>query len=78
MFPLAKEFGRTLLFIGGFLIVVGLFFFFGEDIPFIGNLPGDFRFEKGNFQFYFPLGTAILISLGGTILINFIIWLINR
>ncbi len=78
MFPLAKEFGKILLFLGGFLIIIGLLFFFGKDIPFIGNLPGDFQFERGNFRFYFPLGTAILISLGGTILINLIIWLMKR
>lgn len=78
MFPLAREFGKLLLFIGGFLIIIGLLFFFEKDIPFIGNLPGDFHFERGNFHIYFPLGTALLISLGGTILINLIIWLLNR
>ncbi|MBS3787512.1 DUF2905 domain-containing protein [Candidatus Bipolaricaulota bacterium] len=78
MFPLAREFGKMLLFVGGFLIIVGLLFLFGKDIPYLGNLPGDFQFERGNFHFYFPLGTAILISLGGSILLNFLFWLFNR
>ncbi|MFB6290182.1 MAG: DUF2905 domain-containing protein [Candidatus Bipolaricaulia bacterium] len=78
MFPFTRQFGKILLIAGGFLIVIGLLFLFGKDIPFIGDLPGDIKFERGNFKFYFPLGTAVLISLGGTLLLNLIIWFLNR
>ena len=78
MFPFTRELGKMMLIVGGLIIFIGLLLLFGKDIPYFGNLPGDFHFERGNFQFYFPLGTAILISLGGTILVNLIFWLINR
>ena len=79
MVPFTKELGKTLLIAGGFLVAAGLLLFFGgKDIPFLGDLPGDIKFERGNFRVYFPLGTAIIISLGGSIILNFIIWLINR
>ena len=42
--------------------------------PFIGNLPGDISIKRDNFSFYFPLTTSILLS----ILLSFIMWLINR
>ncbi len=76
--PFAKEFGKTLLIVGGMLVGLGLLLFFGNKIPFLGNLPGDFHFEKGKFNFYFPFATALAVSVGLTIIINLIFWLINR
>jgi len=76
--PFAKELGRTLLIGGGILLGIGLLLVFGNRIPFLGDLPGDFHFEKGQFKFYFPLGTALIVSIGLTILLNLIFWLINR
>jgi hypothetical protein len=40
----------------------------------IGRLPGDFLIERGNFRFYFPLATSILISLVLTV----VLWLLKR
>ncbi len=59
MVPLGKMF----IIIGLILAAVGFLFVFGERIPFIGRLPGDFVFKGKNFTFYFPLATSILISL---------------
>ena len=78
MFPFAREFGKMLVIAGGLLVILGLIFLFGNRIPFLGNLPGDIHFERENFRFYFPLGTAILISLGGTLILNLILWLLRR
>ncbi|MFQ5960648.1 MAG: DUF2905 domain-containing protein [Candidatus Methylomirabilales bacterium] len=49
-------FGIVLAVLGGLLLVVG-------KIPFIGRLPGDFYIQRGNFTFYFPLATSIVISI---------------
>ncbi len=76
--PFAREFGKTLLIVGGLLIGVGLLLTFGNRIPFLGELPGDIRFQKGSFNFYFPLGTALVLSLGLTFLVNLISWLISK
>lgn len=60
-------FGIVLTVLGGLLLVMG-------RIPFIGRLPGDFYIQKGNFTFYIPLTTSILISL----LLTFLFSLFSR
>ena len=57
------EIGRTLLILGGVLVVVGLLLVFGARIPGLGRLPGDIVYRRGNFTFYFPLVTSLLLSL---------------
>ncbi|MCD6407187.1 DUF2905 domain-containing protein, partial [Candidatus Aerophobetes bacterium] len=54
--------GKLLVMMGIFLVLVGVFFWIGPKIPFLGKLPGDIYFKKGNFAFYFPVVTCILIS----------------
>jgi hypothetical protein len=57
------EIGRTLLVLGGLLVVVGLLLTFGARIPGLGRLPGDIVHRRGNFTFYFPLVTSLLLSV---------------
>jgi hypothetical protein len=57
------EIGRTLLVLGGVLVVVGLVLTFGTRIPGLGRLPGDIDYRRGSFTFYFPLVTSLLLSL---------------
>lgn len=57
-----------LLVIGGLVItLIGLVMMAG--LP-VGRLPGDFTFRRGNFTFYFPLATSILVSLILTLLFS--------
>lgn len=58
--------GRTLIFVGVVLVVVGCFMVFGERIDY--KNPLDFKWEGKNSQIYFPLGTSILISIVFSIL----------
>ena len=44
-------------------VAPGLFSWFGK-------LPGDVRYEKGNFKLYFPLATILLISVVATVLVR--------
>ena len=37
----------------------------------LGKLPGDFAIRRGNFSFYFPLATSILVSLLLTLVMMF-------
>jgi len=55
-------FGKLLIFIGVILIALGLLFTFAGKIPWIGKLPGDIYIKRGDFHFYFPLATSILLS----------------
>jgi hypothetical protein len=55
--------GRTILIIGGILLVIGLIVYFqGDKLHFIGRLPGDIKIERGNVKLYFPITTMILLS----------------
>jgi uncharacterized membrane protein YwzB len=53
----------VLLVLGGLFLLLGRF---GLD-----RLPGDLVFKRGNVTVYFPIGLMILLSIVGTIVLNF-------
>jgi predicted MFS family arabinose efflux permease len=57
--------GKTLLVVG--LVVAGLGLLMMLGLP-LGRLPGDFSVRRGNFSFYFPLATSIVLSILLTLL----------
>jgi hypothetical protein len=52
--------GRTLILVG--LAIAGLGLLIMVGVP-LGRLPGDFAVRRGNFSFYFPLATSIVLSI---------------
>ena len=54
---------KQIILIGIFLVIVGGVFFIIEKNGINYNNPLDFKFEKGNTKFYFPIGSSILISV---------------
>ncbi len=64
-------FGKTLIYLGIILVVVGLIFSLGGKIPWLGHLPGDIYIQRDRFTFYFPLTTCILISVIITLVLYF-------
>jgi hypothetical protein len=70
--------GKLLILGGVFLTLLGLLMVFWHRIPFLGKLPGDIFFQKGDFRFFFPLVTCLILSALLTILINLIIRLLGR
>ncbi len=68
-----RDIGRLLVFLGVLLVLLGLAISILPRFG-IGRLPGDFVYRKGNFSFYFPLMTSILLSLALTL----IFWLFRR
>lgn len=64
------DLGRFLIIFGAIAVVAGLFMVSGARIPLVGRLPGDIIIKKGNFTFYFPLATSIVLSLVLTLLIK--------
>ena len=58
-----NDFAKTLIFFGVVLIVTGVLVGVFGKMPGIGKLPGDIYVRKGNFTFYFPLATSLLLSL---------------
>jgi len=62
--------GKTLVFAGIAIIVVGLVLWGLSSVPYVGQLPGDLYVRRGNFTFYFPIATSILISIIATIVFS--------
>ncbi len=62
--------GKSLVFAGIAIAVVGLALWGLSSVPYVGRLPGDIYVRRGNFSFYFPLATCILISIIATILLS--------
>jgi hypothetical protein len=60
--------GKTLVLIGLGIAALGLIVMLG--VP-LGRLPGDFQMRRGNFSFYFPLTTSILLSILLTLIFAF-------
>ncbi len=73
-----ESLGKILIFIGVFIIIAGLLVLFWNHIPFLGKLPGDFSFQKGNVRLFFPIVTCLIISAVLTVVINIVIRLINK
>jgi hypothetical protein len=64
--------GMTLLIAGGVILLAVRYF------PWLGNLPGDIRYEGENFKLYFPLATMILLSILATVILNIVVRIFNR
>jgi hypothetical protein len=60
--------GRFLILAG--LVIAGAGLLMTLGFP-LGRLPGDFSVRRGNFSFYFPLATSILVSLLLTLIMMF-------
>jgi hypothetical protein len=66
------NFGRLLLVLGGILVVSGALIMLGARLFGLGRLPGDVFIQRGNFTFYIPIVTCIILSILLTIIINLI------
>jgi hypothetical protein len=69
-----NELGRVLVLVGLTLAVVGALLWSGAGKGWLGRLPGDLQYSKGNVSFYFPLATCVLLSL----VLSFLLWLFRR
>jgi uncharacterized membrane protein YidH (DUF202 family) len=65
------EFGKTLIFLGLLLAIVGVILSLAGKLPWLGNLPGDFTIERGRFSFYVPITTCIVISIVVSLVLYF-------
>jgi hypothetical protein len=69
------DLGRTLVFVGGLLLVLGLVLILAGKINLpIGRLPGDIVVRGKNTTFYFPLMTSIVLS----VILSLVLWVVSR
>jgi hypothetical protein len=70
-----QDLGRTLIFLGGVVIVVGLVIvaFAKLNVP-LGRLPGDFKWQGRGWSVSVPLATSILLS----VVLSLLFWIVGR
>jgi hypothetical protein len=64
------DIGRTLIVIGLVIALLGVVLVAVGRVPGIGRLPGDITIQRGNWTFYFPLATGLVISIVLTLLFS--------
>jgi len=69
-----NELGKFLVVIGLVIVAVGLLLWSGLGRGWLGRLPGDIHYSRGNFTVYFPIVTCILLS----IVLSLVLWLFRR
>ncbi|HLH20910.1 MAG TPA: DUF2905 domain-containing protein [Chloroflexota bacterium] len=73
-----ESIGRLLI-VGGLIVVaVGLLFLLGSRVPFLGRLPGDFRWQRDGLSVYVPLATSLLVSVVLSVLLTLVFRMMGR
>ena len=62
--------GEILLVFGLVMVVLGLILLLVGRVPWLGRLPGDIYVQRGNWSFYFPLSTCLIVSVILTLLFS--------
>jgi hypothetical protein len=61
---------KILVIAGLAMAVLGIILWGLSYVPGVGRLPGDIYIRRGNFVFYFPVTTAIILSIILTIVLS--------
>jgi Protein of unknown function (DUF2905) len=70
-----QDLGRTLIFLGGIIALVGLVILALNKMHLpLGRLPGDFKWQGRGWSVAFPLATSILVSA----LLSLLFWIVGR
>ncbi|EEF58539.1 DUF2905 domain-containing protein [Pedosphaera parvula] len=69
-----NDLGKLLVVIGLLLATVGVLLWTGIGRSWLGRLPGDIHYTRGNFSIYFPIVSCVILSLVLTLLM----WLFRR
>ncbi len=69
-----NDLGKLLVIVGVALALIGVVLWSGIGRNWISRLPGDIHYTRGNFNFYFPVVTCLLLSL----LLTLILWLLRK
>lgn len=69
-----RDLGKLLLGFGALMVLLGLVLLVAGNlsgkVPWLGRLPGDMHIQRGNWTFYFPLVTCLVISIVLTLLFS--------
>jgi len=68
------DIGKALIAFGLLIVLAGVVLVLVGRVPWIGRLPDDIHIQRGNFTFYFPLATSLLLS----VILTLIFYLLGR
>lgn len=68
------DLGKALIAFGLLIALAGVVLVLVGRVPWVGRLPGDIHIQRGNFTFYFPLATSLLLS----VVLTLIFFLVGR
>ena len=69
-----NDLGKSLVLIGLLIVLVGAVLMLAGRVPWLGRLPGDIYVQRGNWSFYFPVVTSLVVS----VLLTLLFWLFGR
>lgn len=69
-----NDLGKFLVIAGLIIVAAGLLLWSGIGRSWLGRLPGDINYSRGNFSFYFPIVTCLLVSL----VLTLVLWLFRK
>lgn len=70
-----SQVGWMLIVTGAVLLIVGGIMVFAPNLSWLGKLPGDLRFQRGDVEVFIPITTSLLISAVVTGLAWLVRWL---
>jgi hypothetical protein len=65
-----NDLGKMLVIAGLLLAAAGALLWSGVGRSWLGRLPGDVNYSRGNFSFHFPIVTCIVVSIVLTIILR--------
>ena len=69
-----NDIGKILVGFGLLIALTGVVLVLVGRVPWIGRLPGDIHIQRGNFTFYFPLATSLLLS----VVLTLVLYIVGR
>jgi Protein of unknown function (DUF2905) len=69
-----SDVGKILVAFGLLIALTGVVLVLVGRVPWIGRLPGDIHIQRGNFTFYFPLATSLLLS----VVLTLVLYMVGR
>ncbi len=65
-----QELGKLLVIVGIVMVAAGAVLWSGFGRGWLGRTPGDIHYSRGNFTFYFPIVTCLILSVVLTLLLR--------
>lgn len=69
-----NDLGKFLVIAGLLIAAVGVLLWSGIGRGWLGRLPGDINYSKGDFSFHFPIVTCLIVS----VVLTLLLWLFRR